>query len=76
MPRVSLGATSAAKSRFEVKADSIVMQRPTRLQMQEARCKLDDPVDVVVDPLLAGKLRPHQIEGVKFLYSVRRHPPS
>jgi DNA repair and recombination protein RAD54B len=25
-------------------------------------------VDVVVDPILSAKLRPHQIEGVKFLY--------
>jgi DNA repair and recombination protein RAD54B len=26
------------------------------------------PIDVVVDPLLARHLRPHQKEGVKFLY--------
>ena len=25
-------------------------------------------VPVVIDPLLARKLRPHQIEGVKFMY--------
>ncbi len=42
--------------------DALVMKRP-----------LDCPkgkqiVDVVVDPLLSKKLRPHQREGVKFLY--------
>jgi DNA repair and recombination protein RAD54B len=26
------------------------------------------PIDVVLDPLLARHLRPHQKEGVKFLY--------
>ena len=27
-----------------------------------------DIVPVVIDPILSRKLRPHQIEGVKFLY--------
>ncbi|KAL8720907.1 MAG: hypothetical protein Q9225_002293 [Loekoesia sp. 1 TL-2023] len=37
--------------------DALVMKRPS-----------DADVDVVVDPLLASKLREHQKEGVKFLY--------
>lgn len=36
---------------------AIVMKRP-----------LDNKVDVVIDPLLSGKLREHQRDGVKFMY--------
>ncbi|KAI4178437.1 MAG: hypothetical protein LQ348_005606 [Seirophora lacunosa] len=38
-------------------ANAIVMKRP-----------VDAKVDVVVDPLLSGRLRDHQREGVKFMY--------
>ncbi|KAL4895630.1 SNF2 family N-terminal domain-containing protein [Aspergillus ambiguus] len=42
--------------------DSLVMARPS------AAPKGRQIVDVVVDPILARHLRPHQREGVKFLY--------
>lgn len=42
--------------------NALVMKRPTDCP------KGKQIVDVVVDPLLAKKLRPHQREGVKFLY--------
>lgn len=42
--------------------NALVMKRPTDCP------KGKQIVDVVVDPLLANKLRPHQREGVKFLY--------
>ncbi|KAH9251258.1 hypothetical protein BSLG_001187 [Batrachochytrium salamandrivorans] len=42
--------------------NALVMPRPSPM--------LDQPdiIDVVVDPLLSSKLRPHQREGVQFLY--------
>lgn len=47
-------------SKFDPNAPgAIVMPQPVTSQ---------PIVDVVVDPMLASKLRPHQIEGVKFLY--------
>jgi DNA repair and recombination protein RAD54B len=42
--------------------NAVVMKRPTDCP------KGKQIVDVVVDPLLGNKLRPHQKEGVKFLY--------
>ena len=41
---------------------ALVMKRPTRITQGK------HVVDVVVDPILSKKLRPHQQEGVKFLY--------
>ncbi|KAI9336519.1 SNF2 family N-terminal domain-containing protein [Obelidium mucronatum] len=40
---------------------AIVMQRPIATKGRQV-------VDVVIDPFLAGNLRPHQVEGVTFLY--------
>jgi DNA repair and recombination protein RAD54B len=42
-------------------AGAIVMPRP----LEPIGRKV---IDVVIDPLLGSKLRPHQIEGIKFLY--------
>ena len=42
--------------------DAVVMKRP------KAAPKGKQIVDVVIDPLLTKRLRPHQREGVKFLY--------
>lgn len=41
---------------------ALIMKRPTDIP------KGKQIVDVVVDPLLSNRLRPHQREGVKFLY--------
>ena len=56
--------------------DAIVMPRPRQSQhssSQSQPCQsseVDDPgiVEVVVDPHLGRQLRPHQVEGVIFLY--------
>ncbi|KAG8570322.1 hypothetical protein GDO81_011212 [Engystomops pustulosus] len=48
--------------------NSIVMPRPSKYHQQMFN-KSDHPVvDVVVDPYLAVHLRPHQKEGILFLY--------
>lgn len=47
--------------RHEVRSDSCVMPRPPRPAESEV-------VDVVVDPYLGQHLRPHQREGIKFMY--------
>ncbi|KAJ7594739.1 SNF2 family N-terminal domain-containing protein [Mycena floridula] len=57
--------------------DAIVFKAPTKEHMK-AFNKRDSPVvAVVVDPIIARKLRPHQVEGVKFLYEcvmgLRKH---
>lgn len=43
-------------------SDAVVLWR--------ANCEPDREVSVVVDPLLGKKLRPHQVEGVRFLYGI------
>ncbi|KAJ8077029.1 helicase [Marasmius tenuissimus] len=64
--------------RHDPKAEgAIVMKYPTK-EHQERHNKKDRPiVDVVLDPILARKMRPHQHEGVKFLYEcvmgLRKH---
>ncbi|RLV91457.1 DNA repair and recombination protein RDH54 [Spathaspora sp. JA1] len=47
------------KSLYEGNPDSIVLPDPPHLS---------DFIKVSIDPLLSSKLRPHQIEGVKFMY--------
>ncbi|KAJ3016829.1 UNVERIFIED_CONTAM: helicase, partial [Siphonaria sp. JEL0065] len=44
-----------------VASGAIVMKRPIERKGRQI-------IDVVIDPFLAGNLRPHQVEGVKFLY--------
>ncbi|ORX34242.1 SNF2 family N-terminal domain-domain-containing protein [Kockovaella imperatae] len=46
--------------------DAVVMQRPA---FTDAERRKTDIVDVVLDPLLASKMREHQKDGVKFMYS-------
>ncbi|KAL0581838.1 helicase [Marasmius crinis-equi] len=64
--------------RHDPKAEgAIVMKYPTK-EHQERHNKKDRPVvDVVLDPILSRKMRPHQHEGVKFLYEcvmgLRKH---
>lgn len=47
---------------------AIVMPRPDRLHQQRFNQRKLPVVDVVVDPVLGRRLRPHQVEGVKFMY--------
>ncbi|KAJ4468275.1 RAD54B protein [Lentinula aciculospora] len=57
--------------------NAIVMKAPTKEHLERYN-KRDRPVvPVVVDPILARRLRPHQEEGVKFMYEcvmgLRKH---
>ncbi|KAJ1033828.1 hypothetical protein NDA16_000038 [Ustilago loliicola] len=55
--------------RFDPNApDAIVMKRPDPAHQNKYNEKKRPIVDVVLDPQLAKALRPHQVEGVKFLY--------
>ncbi|EMD37765.1 hypothetical protein CERSUDRAFT_94757 [Gelatoporia subvermispora B] len=47
---------------------AIVMKAPTDKQMTKIWRKSGPSVPVVVDPVLGRRLRPHQVEGVKFMY--------
>lgn len=49
--------------------NAIVMDRPTADHQARFNKRGDPIVDVVINPFLAQSLRPHQIEGVKFLYN-------
>ncbi|KAJ1582028.1 hypothetical protein NDA15_000433 [Ustilago hordei] len=48
--------------------DAIVMKRPDAAHQKKYNTKGHPIVDVVLDPQLAKALRPHQVQGVKFLY--------
>lgn len=55
--------------RFDPNAPgAIVMKRPDEAHQEKYNTKKRPIVDVVLDPQLAKALRPHQVEGVKFLY--------
>ncbi|CAB4044163.1 Hypothetical predicted protein, partial [Paramuricea clavata] len=47
---------------------ALVMPRPSATHQFEHNKKQLSVVDVVVDPYVANALRPHQREGVTFLY--------
>lgn len=53
------------------------MKEPSAIHQARHNKKGAIIVPVVIDPLLARNLRPHQIEGVKFLYEsvmgMRKH---
>ena len=50
--------------------DAIIMPRPVQHRDSSQALQSDnkDIVDVVIDPYLARQLRPHQVDGVLFLY--------
>lgn len=48
--------------------NAIVLPRPSSSHQWQNNNGHVNVVDVVVDPYLVGKLRPHQREGVTFLY--------
>ncbi|CCM04369.1 uncharacterized protein FIBRA_06542 [Fibroporia radiculosa] len=56
---------------------AVVMKAPSKEHAAKHNKKNLPVVDVVVDPILARHLRPHQVEGVKFLYEcvigLRKH---
>ncbi|PPQ99726.1 hypothetical protein CVT24_009709 [Panaeolus cyanescens] len=57
--------------------DALVMKAPTKEHMKKYNRKNLAVVPVVVDPILSRKLRPHQREGVAFMYEcimeLRKH---
>ncbi|TRM69761.1 SNF2 family N-terminal domain-containing protein [Schizophyllum amplum] len=57
--------------------DAVVMKAPTKDHIKKFNTKNLPVVPVVIDPVLRRRLRPHQIEGVKFLYEcvmgLRKH---
>ncbi|KAF9047302.1 SNF2 family N-terminal domain-containing protein [Panaeolus papilionaceus] len=57
--------------------DALVMKAPTKEHMKKYNRKNLAVVPVVVDPILTRKLRPHQREGVAFMYEcvmeLRKH---
>lgn len=49
-------------------ANALVLYTPPPISLAEQLKKTDHPVHVVVDPHLCNILRPHQREGVKFMW--------
>ncbi|KAK7472895.1 helicase [Stygiomarasmius scandens] len=47
---------------------AIVMKSPTKEHMEKHNKKNRPVVPVVIDPIITRRLRPHQQEGVKFMY--------
>ncbi|KAI6121363.1 P-loop containing nucleoside triphosphate hydrolase protein [Pisolithus sp. B1] len=47
---------------------AVVMKTPTKAHSEKFNRKGLPIIPVVLDPIIARQLRPHQIEGVKFLY--------
>ena len=48
--------------------DALVLPRPPSSHQWQNNTRGDAVIDVVVDPHLASRLRPHQRQGVSFLY--------
>ncbi|KAF8520381.1 SNF2 family N-terminal domain-containing protein [Hysterangium stoloniferum] len=66
------------KPRHDPEADgAVVMKVPTKVHEAKYNKKSNPVIPVVVDPLLSRFLRPHQSDGVKFLYEcvmgMRKH---
>ncbi|KAF8070293.1 P-loop containing nucleoside triphosphate hydrolase protein [Lyophyllum atratum] len=57
--------------------DAVIMKAPTKEHMKKFNKKNLPVVPVVLDPVLSRRMRPHQIEGVKFMYEsvmgLRKH---
>ncbi|KAI0344614.1 hypothetical protein BDW22DRAFT_1482814 [Trametopsis cervina] len=49
-------------------AGAVVMPAPSAAHIAQHNKKNAPIVPVVIDPILARRLRPHQVEGVKFMY--------
>ncbi|KZT04627.1 uncharacterized protein LAESUDRAFT_727800 [Laetiporus sulphureus 93-53] len=56
---------------------AVVMKAPTKEHIAKHNRRNLPVVDVVIDPIVARRARPHQIEGVKFMYEcvmgLRKH---
>ncbi|CDU25206.1 related to RAD54-DNA-dependent ATPase of the Snf2p family [Sporisorium scitamineum] len=66
---INPGQGNKAHPRFDPnQPGAIVMKRPDESHQQRYNPKGRPIVDVVLDPQLTKALRPHQVEGVKFLY--------
>ncbi|RDB25350.1 DNA repair and recombination protein RAD54B [Hypsizygus marmoreus] len=56
---------------------AVVMKAPTKEHMKKFNKKNLPVVPVVLDPIISRRMRPHQIEGVKFMYEsvmgLRKH---
>ncbi|SJX63923.1 related to RAD54-DNA-dependent ATPase of the Snf2p family [Sporisorium reilianum f. sp. reilianum] len=66
---VNPGQGKKAHPRFDPnEPGAIVMKRPDESHQRRYNPKGRPIVDVVLDPQLTKALRPHQVEGVKFLY--------
>ncbi|CDZ96591.1 dna repair and recombination protein rad54b [Phaffia rhodozyma] len=72
MNSVMAGMTVLAenrKGRFDsTREGAVIMKRPNKDQQARNNPKKYDVVDVVIDPTLSEKMRPHQRDGVKFMY--------
>ncbi|KAG6862304.1 hypothetical protein C0995_016002 [Termitomyces sp. Mi166 len=57
--------------------DAVVMKAPTKEHIKRFNKKNLPVVPVVLDPILSRRMRPHQCEGVKFMYEsvmgLRKH---
>ena len=66
---INPGQGKKAHPRFDPdEPGAIVMPRPDSAHQKKYNSKGRPIVDVVLDPQLSKALRPHQVEGVKFLY--------
>lgn len=71
-PKIQPAAAVAAKAqpRFDPQAPgAVVMKRPNAAQQKRHNSGDSPIVDVVVDPYISKKLRPHQIECACFFCS-------
>ncbi|KAJ7209558.1 P-loop containing nucleoside triphosphate hydrolase protein [Mycena pura] len=65
----SISKPKLAKPLHDPMAEGAVVMKPPTKEHIKRFNKRDYPVvDVVLDPILACRMRPHQIEGVKFMY--------